>query len=395
MTWREYCKWVRENFASQLTLQQAIESLDKIEQKGAATLYSQQFNELVAAIASSGIEYPEVILCFNYCRGLKPILRSNEDLFQIQDDLPRLQRATERLDDFHWREGTHKRNLSNNGNYNSNQLKGRDQSFRNQRQENKKGNQSDGATPMEIDNTKAERSKLTDQEKATYRANGWCASCRSHKHRYEDCVPRAFKATASKVPPESATVPRNNPPPKPKAQETRAPLSQTTSTTKVERAPDSKSSVETSAVQSTSTQTPPPDSSRVIHTLKTHHVHKQDNQDHLLVIQGTINDRPAKILIDGGATPSFVKDSLAYEIGKPSSDDHFNIKLAASTSRTVKGRLFKNLDLSIDAYSTTQDFISAPIAYDVILGKDWLSSINPRIDWTHNTVTFENHRWTC
>ncbi|KAJ3204535.1 hypothetical protein HDU67_009450 [Dinochytrium kinnereticum] len=91
MTWREYCKWVRENF----TLQQA---LDKIKQKGAATLYSQHFNELVAAIASSGIEYPEVNLCFKYRRGLKPILHSNEDLFQIQEDLQRLQRTTERLD---------------------------------------------------------------------------------------------------------------------------------------------------------------------------------------------------------------------------------------------------------------------------------------------------------
>ncbi|KAJ3194960.1 hypothetical protein HDU67_004539, partial [Dinochytrium kinnereticum] len=146
------------------------------------------FNELVAAIPSSGIEYPGIILCFKYRRGLKPILRSNEDLFQIQDDLPRLQRATERLDDFHWREGTHKRNPSNNGNYSSNQFKGRDQSFRNQQQENKKGNQSDGATPMEIDYTKAERSKLTDQEKATNRANSWCTYCRSHEHRYEDCT---------------------------------------------------------------------------------------------------------------------------------------------------------------------------------------------------------------
>ena len=190
MTWNEFRKWIFVEFTSPLTLQQAISSMDALRQIGSCTTYSQQFNELVNACLSSNVEYSAAHLCVKYRQGLKPKLRADRDLFDINDDLRHLQHEAERLDDFYWRTSKSIRDTTTSGNNSSSQPR---RSFLPDRR-----NYVNEATPMEIDNlrvtptrnngsNKDRTLKLTDQEKAIYRANGWCTYCRSHDHDLAHC----------------------------------------------------------------------------------------------------------------------------------------------------------------------------------------------------------------
>ncbi|KAJ3192060.1 hypothetical protein HDU67_005642, partial [Dinochytrium kinnereticum] len=98
MTWDEYRTWIQHAFSSPLTLDQAVETWDDLKQKGSAVSYSQQFNELVRAIQSCGVELSTILLCVKYRKGLKQSLREKEDLFDINFDLDKLQHEAERLD---------------------------------------------------------------------------------------------------------------------------------------------------------------------------------------------------------------------------------------------------------------------------------------------------------
>ncbi|KAJ3195076.1 hypothetical protein HDU67_004506, partial [Dinochytrium kinnereticum] len=377
MSWATYREWIQKNFSSSLTLQQATDAIDTIKQKGAATTYSQQFNELVAAIESSGIHQDEKLLCIKYRRGLKEKLQENEDLFKIES-LQELQHSTERLDDFHWRKGKGKQ----------------PQSFQNNRRFRSQQT-NDGTTPMEIDNLEAsKRQRLTEQEKVTYRANG-CTN---------NATPKASGAPVTKSI-TSTSAPQPPPAPKPNSPSASRAPPNSTKTSLVERAIQDKKETADSSILTSTTSAPasrikkapriPWDLQQDKH-LSLFHVNEEASRPtSLLVIKGQINGKEVSILIDGGAYPSYINNKVASAIKDPSSDDIFSISLASDGSPKLEGRFYKGLELGIEDYDTRHDFVAAAISYDVILGKDWLDSHNPTIDWPTNTVSFGNHKWIC
>jgi hypothetical protein len=191
MTWSNYQTWIRNNFSSPLTFTEANESLRTLKQKGSAQAYTQVFNDLVYSIEASTPSIPGStspvasafnvqVLCSLYRGGLKPILQADADLHKLNTNLTDLQRETERLDDFYWRQGK----KSNNNNYSSS----RNHQGSNQHHStyaNKSGSGS-GPAPMDLSNLQ-QRRRLTDDEKQLYRRNQWCTYCRSHEHTYEKC----------------------------------------------------------------------------------------------------------------------------------------------------------------------------------------------------------------
>jgi hypothetical protein len=168
-TWREYKTWIQKTFSSNLTLDQAIDSIHTLEQKGSAISYTQRFNELVAAMTTTDIKHPDEYLCRLYRRGLKTQLRTSVDLSRINSSLKDLQDETEKLDDFYWKIGRKRSTVS----YPT------------------AAPRTNTATPMEIDNINtAPRTpfrKLSDEEKRQFRANGWCTFCRGKDHVYAAC----------------------------------------------------------------------------------------------------------------------------------------------------------------------------------------------------------------
>ncbi|KAJ3377917.1 hypothetical protein HDU80_003086, partial [Chytriomyces hyalinus] len=66
MTWNDYTTWIQKAFGSHLTLKQAIEAMEDLQQTSSATLYTSKFNELISAIATSSVQYPVKHLCIKY-----------------------------------------------------------------------------------------------------------------------------------------------------------------------------------------------------------------------------------------------------------------------------------------------------------------------------------------
>ncbi|ORY37561.1 hypothetical protein BCR33DRAFT_721310 [Rhizoclosmatium globosum] len=194
MTWERYCSWIQTTFGSQLTLTQAIEAMENLNQSKSATLYSAQFNELISAIAAAGVTYDVKHLCVKYLQGLKLHLRTMPELFRITDNLDRLQQEAEKLDDLMFRHG---KRTNNNGNNNAHQKSPR-QYGNFPRRSSMPSFQSSfpnasADDPMDLTNTQqfqrppSRFRRLSPEEKALYRSKGWCTYCQSKHHDTDHC----------------------------------------------------------------------------------------------------------------------------------------------------------------------------------------------------------------
>ena len=72
------------------------------------------------------------------------------------------------------------------------------------------------------------------------------------------------------------------------------------------------------------------------------------------------------------------------------------IVLADGTT-TYRGSRVPAVPIAIGNYRDRIDFLTAPIKFDVILGKPWLDTYNPLIYWSTNQLSFESpsgsHQW--
>src|SRR5271169_1014469 len=79
--------------------------------------------------------------------------------------------------------------------------------------------------------------------------------------------------------------------------------------------------------------------------------------------------------------------------------DKSNIqRLAVADGRTHMSTKVPQCPVKIGTYNDKVDFYSAPIIYDLILGKPWLAKHNPSINWRTNEIKFSTkdgrrHRW--
>jgi hypothetical protein len=114
------------------------------------------------------------------------------------------------------------------------------------------------------------------------------------------------------------------------------------------------------------------------------------------VVKGLLNDRKISILIDGAAEGCFINSQLPI-LSELQSCGPVGIQLANKS--VIPGKQYNNIKFSVEGlnttYTNTRNFISAPIAYDMILGKDWLDHENPNISWPDNTLSFADHKWIC
>src|SRR5262249_39774399 len=106
---------------------------------------------------------------------------------------------------------------------------------------------------------------------------------------------------------------------------------------------------------------------------------------------------PVTVLIDGGSKGNFISSKIIKQAKIPQlSPSKHTITMADGS--TCKAYEQKGLPVEIQQYSAHIDMMVAPIAHDVILGKPWLESLNPTIDWKENTLSFVNfdgmlHQW--
>jgi hypothetical protein len=173
MTWPEYCTWINAKCGSQLSLPQAVATMDTLKQTRSATEYSSAFNELVSTLVSSEIDLPAKYLCIKYLNGLKLHLQTIPELFRINNNLSQLQGEAERLDDIifrkrRWNEPARPTQFDTNA--------------RNQPRLSQVVPE-----PMELDNLQPSFKLLTPQEKEFFRSQGWCTYCQEKSHPTNKC----------------------------------------------------------------------------------------------------------------------------------------------------------------------------------------------------------------
>ena len=111
-----------------------------------------------------------------------------------------------------------------------------------------------------------------------------------------------------------------------------------------------------------------------------------------MIYIGTFRGHSVKILIDCGATGHFVNSSLVKRLKLPSI-----AKLKHDTIRLADGSvlgsysMMPNVKFSMGTYADIETFHVADLGdFDVILGKPWLSRVNPAVDWRFDTLKFKH-----
>ena len=108
----------------------------------------------------------------------------------------------------------------------------------------------------------------------------------------------------------------------------------------------------------------------------------------LLILRGLVNDQNVFIMIDSGASKNFMSYTFVQN-NKITLDTRVKdiIRLANGQKITGEGTA-KSLRFHIGPYTARSDFSVATLTqgYDLILGKPWLTTINPSINWQKNEV---------
>ena len=118
---------------------------------------------------------------------------------------------------------------------------------------------------------------------------------------------------------------------------------------------------------------------------------KQRNSDDgiLLIVEGRVFGKTARMLIDSGASRCFVIPGAVFRLGLHSVAEPCMLELADGRKIMTNGKVPAAL-VQIASSSARVDMTVSPLlhAVDVILGVTWLSSVNPLIDWTVPRLIF-------
>lgn len=114
----------------------------------------------------------------------------------------------------------------------------------------------------------------------------------------------------------------------------------------------------------------------------------QRQKHKLLLVNVKIFGRKVVALVDSGATHSFVSADFCQKHGLRFAKRSRVVVLADGTNTDASGVL-QSARVSIGQHAEKEDFIVMDMKdeeFQCILGKPWLSQVNPSIDWATNTL---------
>ena len=114
----------------------------------------------------------------------------------------------------------------------------------------------------------------------------------------------------------------------------------------------------------------------------------------LIKLTGTLAGKPARFLIDSGASHQYVSKSFVtdYSLSTVTKDDDSSVRLSVTladgTVKSSDGQL-ESAPVRISSYSDNLDFAVTELSssYDAILGMAWLHRYNPTINWKTGAIT--------
>ncbi|KAJ9534914.1 hypothetical protein QJQ45_029577 [Haematococcus lacustris] len=152
---------------------------------------------------------------------------------------------------------------------------------------------------------------------------------------------------------------------------------------------DLKSSQSAASTGETTAITPPPPRLRI--TKLAANSNSGSHAD-LLVFTGSYKGKSARVLIDGGATGSFIDSTFCTKYGiqtaQKVSPDYISL---ADGHQQQSNAMVPNARFRLGTYKGEQTLhVTHLHDFDIILGKPWLAEINPCIDWKANIMRFRH-----
>jgi hypothetical protein len=117
---------------------------------------------------------------------------------------------------------------------------------------------------------------------------------------------------------------------------------------------------------------------------------QEEFQLHMIEVEGMINNQPLVILVDSGASHSYVDPRVveSLHLMKSKHEKSLLVQLAIGTKRKVT-KLVKSYSMDMKGMSTKNELNILPLgSYDCLIGMDWL-------DQNHALLDFRNKRFTC
>jgi hypothetical protein len=105
-------------------------------------------------------------------------------------------------------------------------------------------------------------------------------------------------------------------------------------------------------------------------------------QSHMIEVEGKINDQPIVILIDSGASHSYIDPKLVERFHFPRSKlgKSWLVQLATGAKRRIN-ELVKECPMDMNGLSTKEDLNIIPLgSYDFLIGMDWLDKHHVVLD---------------
>jgi predicted aspartyl protease len=115
-----------------------------------------------------------------------------------------------------------------------------------------------------------------------------------------------------------------------------------------------------------------------------------DYQSHMIEVEGKIDNHPIAILIDSGASHSYIDPNMVerFKLKRCKHEKSWLVQLATGTKRRIN-ELVKDFPVNMNGVNTKADLNIIPLgSYDCLIGMDWL-------DKHHVVLDCYNKAFTC
>lgn len=186
-----------------------------------------------------------------------------------------------------------------------------------------------------------------------------CPICGEKGHWSKHCPKKVPKKPMGTTPPQSQSQNRSHPPQRTTPQTPTKPTGSNVRVASAEENTDIDEAFSRRLVQVVQ---------RVIAATNNSESMKPPNE---FLMKGSINGHTVRVLLDSGATHSFIDSKIAEKLNLKIKNCDMKIGLASSEAPKCKAIGMTRQRIDMGAYSKTMDFIVMNCSNDVVLGYDW------------------------